>query len=172
MEKSRLIIEDVAILPFLGIAMIASFNHLLFRPITPAETVLLITCLLGCIPVSAVVWFWRLHEPERWKRRCLSIVAGLTSPPCTIGYAGACMAILIICEGIGVGWLTLPLNIGISLIWMAVIRKLIDERRPRAAGCPKCGYDSRGLSICPECGTAVRLSVAGPDTERAPESME
>lgn len=158
MYKSRLIIEDVAILPFLGIAMIASFNHILFRPITPAETVLLITCLLGCIPVSAVVWFWRLHEPERWKRRCLPIVAGFTSPPCTIGYACACMAILIICGGIGVEWLTLPLNIGISLIWMAVIRKLIEERRPRAAGCSKCGYDSRGLRFCPECGHGASIT--------------
>jgi hypothetical protein len=169
--KSRLIIEDVAILPFLGIAMIASFNHILFRPITPAETVLLITCLLGCIPVSAVVWFWRLHEPERWKRRCLPIVAGLTSPPCTIGYTCACVAFQLICMGSGVEWLALPVNIGIAIVWMAVLRKDIDELRPKGS-CPKCGYDSRGLSVCPECGTAMRLSVAGPDTARAPESME
>lgn len=42
-----------------------------------------------------------------------------------------------------------------------IIRRL---RRTRRQQCPECGYDARGLSACPECGTARAASTVDPKT--------
>lgn len=65
--------------------------------------------------------------------------------------------------GLGLGHDSTSLYLGVSVLYPVLVTTVpaallwyADRRRFGAGGCPKCGYDRRGLgadATCPECGT-------------------
>jgi hypothetical protein len=65
-------------------------------------------------------------------------------------------ALEIIASLLAIAIVVVGTNCAVAAVRVARTPRVIAVRQPRREVCGRCGYDVRGLSVCPECGNGRR----------------
>jgi hypothetical protein len=156
-DLRRRFLIGVAYWCFLGTYCTLVLDHGDFGfPATPMGIrSLVIHAILGNLVSTCVLFSTPSPFAVRRDLRLIVFIILCTHPISIIVYAIICAMVIGVCERFECSIVS-PIVLGLAYIWVQAMLQL--DRRAEVSSksvCAQCGYDCRGLQVCPECGTPL-----------------